>query len=52
MVGCMSVWWDIAAVMLIVVTPLALIVSDLFGRTILAAVRRRRQWWTRPGRNL
>jgi hypothetical protein len=50
MVGVMGVW-DIAAVMLIIVTPLAVIASDLFGSTILAAVQRRRHWWIRPGRN-
>jgi hypothetical protein len=41
MVGSMV--WDIAAVMLIVIAPLALVVSDCFGNTILAAMERRRR---------
>ncbi len=47
MVGSMVVW-DIAAILLIVATPLVLIVADRFGSMILAAVqRRRRQRWIR-----
>jgi cytochrome c oxidase assembly factor CtaG len=42
MVGRMVVW-DIAAILLIVATPLVLIVADRFGNMILAAVQRRRR---------
>jgi hypothetical protein len=41
MVAAMGVW-DIAAILFIVATPLALIGAD-YGSVILAAVRRRRQ---------
>jgi len=40
MVGGML--WDVAAVVLIVFTPLVLVVADCFGNTILAAMERRR----------
>jgi hypothetical protein len=40
----MGGWELIAGVVLIVATPVALIVTDLFGSTILAAVQRRRHW--------
>jgi hypothetical protein len=41
MVG--SVVWDVAAVVLIVFAPVALVVADCFGNTILAAMERRRR---------
>jgi hypothetical protein len=41
MVGSMNVWELIAAVILIIATPLALVFAD-FGSTMLATLRRRR----------
>lgn len=38
---------DIAAVVMIVVTPIALVVSDVFGTRIVATAQRLREWWVR-----
>jgi hypothetical protein len=53
MVGSSIGVWDIAAILFIVFTPLALVAAD-YGSMILAAVRRRQRrirLWPRRHRN-